>query len=88
MEALTVLLIVDNEPNAEDEWFVLTGHVAVRDGEEIWQDSAGRWLPLQRNWRELLREVKPGTEDIFGCASHFLPRTVHPEEPFDGVSLG
>lgn len=89
-EVLTVLLIVDNAPNAEDGVFALRGTVQTEDAEEVWRGADGRWIPLDPEWRERRRTVTEDLRELLGPADHFLPVVVRPlpDELTDGVPLG
>lgn len=89
-EPLTIFLIVDNAPDAEDDCYALRGTVIQEDGQEVWRDQEGRWIPLDDDWRGRRREVKPEVAHLLGPAAHFLPVVVRPlpEGDLDGVPLG
>lgn len=89
-EPLTVLLIVDNAPDAEDDLYALRGEVHQEDGEEVWRGEDGRWIPLDLDWRERRREVTEGVRELLGPAFHFLPVVVRPlpDDLTNGVPLG
>lgn len=89
-EPLTIFLIVDNAPDAEDDCYALSGAVYAEGGQEVWRDQEGRWIPLDDDWRERRREVKAEVADILGPAPHFLPVVVRPlpgEDP-EAAPLG
>lgn len=89
-EPLTIFLIVDNAPDAEDDYYALRGTVIQEDGQEVWRDQEGRWIPLDDDWRGRRREVKPEVADILGPAPYVLSVVVRPlpEGDLDGVPLG
>lgn len=89
-EALTVLLVVDNAPDAEDDCYSLHGAVYAEEGCEVWRGTEGRWTPLDDDWRERRREVKAEMAGLLGPASHFLPVVVRPlpDGNLDRVPLG
>ncbi|WP_180970033.1 hypothetical protein [Deinococcus planocerae] len=89
-ERLTVFLIVDNEPDAEDDFYALTGVVEREGEEEVWRGQEGRWLPLDPDWRQRRREVTEDVRDLLGPADYFLPVVVRPlpDGLLDGVPLG
>ena len=77
-EPLTIFLIVDNAPDAEDDCYALSGAVYAEGGQEIWRDQEGRWVPLDDDWRERRREVKAEVADILGPAPYVLSVVVRP----------
>lgn len=89
-EPLTIFLIVDNAPDAEDDCYALSGAVYAEGGQEVWRDQEGRWIPLDDDWRGRRREVKPEVAHLLGPAAHFLPVVVRPLPggDLDGVPLG
>lgn len=89
-ERLTVFLIVDNAPDAENDFYALPDRVEREGEKEVWHGEEGRWLPLDPDWRERRREVTVGVRDLLGPADHFLPVVARPlpDDTLDGVPLG
>ena len=91
-ESMTLFLIVDNSPQAEDDFYVLAGEVWQEEDQEVWRDAEGRWIPLRPQWRENVRPVTPEVADILGSdsAPHFLPLVIRslPENGSEGSPLG
>lgn len=75
-EPLTLLVIVDNAPDAPDDLFIWHGQAGLQGAEPRWAGAEGRWMPLAHDWRERCKPVPAGLKEMFGGASRFLPMVV------------
>lgn len=89
-ESLSLLVIVDHAPDAEDELYVLHGQVSETPDAVIWRGSEGRVMPLNPDWRMRLRPVTEGLREMFAGAPHFLPVVIRKlaDDDAGGIPLG
>ncbi|MGY2893437.1 hypothetical protein [Deinococcus sp. UYEF24] len=87
---LTLLVIVDNSPDAEDDLHVMHGEVHAEPEGAVWRGVEGRWIPLAPDWRLDLKSVPGGFGDMFSDALHFLPVVIQrlPDNDTGGTPLG